>query len=61
MFVSYPIYVNQMEKHIAIGVVCSRVVCVLYCVKVVRITNILRELGILLLHVTSAMKMKAGI
>ena len=44
MFVSFPVYVNQMEKHIAISVVSSRVVCVLYCVKVVRITNIMGNL-----------------
>ena len=46
MFVSFPAYVNQVEKNIAIGVVSSRVVCVLYCVKVVGNTNIMREFNI---------------
>jgi hypothetical protein len=44
MVVSFPMYVNQMGKNIAIGVDSSRVVCTLYCVRVVRITNIMREL-----------------
>jgi len=45
MFFLFPVYVNQMEKNLAIGVVSSRVVCVLYFVKVVRIRNNRGELA----------------